>query len=122
MEIQAKNENLAMMLGQLNALQSEKITLGVKNRIQKIVKTLAKEHEPYNKLIIELLEELGVKPDENKNYKYPAGFLENQEYKEIANQTCTIIFDPIDFNKIETIETEVIYDFELLSPFFENYN
>jgi signal recognition particle subunit SEC65 len=122
MEIQVKNENLAMMLGQLNALQSEKITLGVKNRIQKIVKTLASEHEPYNKLIIELLEQLGVKPDENKSYKYPQGFLENEEYKEIANQSVTIIFDAIDFNKITEIETEVVYDFTLLSPFFENYN
>jgi hypothetical protein len=122
MEIQVKNENLAMMLGQLNAMQSEKITLGVKNRIQKIVKTLASEHEPYNKLIIELLEQLGVVPDENKSYKYPQGFFENEQYKEIANQSVTIIFDPIDFNRITEIETEVVYDFTLLSPFFENYN
>lgn len=121
MEVKVKNQDLAMLIGQLNTLQSEKITLGVKNRIQKIVKTLAKEHEPYNKLVIELLEKLGVKPDEKGNYKYPDGFFSNQEYTEIAEQLTTINFDPIDFNKIMEIETTVVYNFEFLSSFFENF-
>jgi hypothetical protein len=120
MEVKVKNQDLGLIIGQLNALQKEKITLGVKNSIQKLVKTLTKDFEPFNKLVVELLEKLEVKPEKG-NYKAPDGFFENLEYKEIAEQKNTIIFDPIDFNKIADLETQVVYNFELLSPFFENF-
>lgn len=132
---QMSNANIGKAIIELTAIQgfrkvkkvgliNEKITLGVKNRIQKLIKELLKHYDPYNELYIELLKNSGgvdvegivTLPKEKQTEEFFAA------KKELDEQMCELSFDPIDFKMIEPIESEDVYDFELLSPFFENYN
>ena len=128
MEIKVENQKLKPTIDELNDLLNEKLTLGTKNRVQKIVKKLAAEFEPFNKLHIELLEKHGATKQGDKigffnsfdgSERVPEAFL--LDFKEIATQTSTINFDPIDFNFVEQMETTKNYKFDLLAPFFENF-
>ena len=104
-------------------LQDEKITIGTKNRIQKIVKKLNEHYEPYQSSLVELLKANGA-TESNGLVNLPIDKHTDEfkaQKKELDEQSCEIDFDPIDFTMIENIETEQVYDFELLSPFFENY-
>jgi hypothetical protein len=148
MDVKVKNKDLAMCYAQLspNGLQSEKVSIGVKTRAQKIAKMLIIDLDAYNKSIYELylkhgateteLDELDQKgkPTGKKNKKVefipkkgkkqddaiiPEAFTkELDEFQEMEN---TYTFDPIDYEKIENVPTEKVYDFDLLSPFFENF-
>ena len=106
-------------------LQDEKITIGTKNRIQKVVKKLVEHYEPYQASFIELLKTNGAVESDGM-VSLPKGVEPSEEFKkqklELDEQLCELDFDPIDFKMIENIETEQVYDFELLSPFFENYS
>ena len=106
-------------------LQDEKITIGTKNRIQKIVKKLLEHYEPYQASFVELLKANGAVESEGM-VSLPKGVEPSEEFRkqklELDEQICELDFDAIDFTMIENIETEQVYDFELLSPFFENYN
>jgi hypothetical protein len=123
MEVKIENQKLKITIDELNDLLNERLTLGTKNRVQKIIKKLAVEFEPFNKLHIELLEKHGAQKFGKKigfeNDNAPEAFL--IEFQEIGSQTSTINFDPIDFSFLEQMETTKNYKFELLAPFFENF-
>ena len=121
MEVKVKNQDLANIIGQLLQMQHEKLTLGVKNRLQKIVKELKKHYDPFNESLIDLLKSLGVEKNEKEVYPFPKGFAESAEYKELAEQENTVLIDLIDYTKVVELETTVPYDMELLKPFFENF-
>lgn len=121
MEVKVKNEDLGLIIGQLTQMQFEKLSLGVKHRIQKIVKQLKVHFEPYDKTLVQMLEAKGVKSNEKNVYPFPAGFVDTAEYKEIAEQENTVTIDLIDYERVKEMETNVPYDMELLKPFFENF-
>lgn len=121
MEVKVKNKELPNIIGQLTQLQIEKLTLGVKHRLQKIVRELKKHFDPFNETLIEMLKAKGVQPNADDLYPFPKGFSDTAEYKELAEQENTITIDLIDYTKIVDLETNVPYDMELLSPFFENF-
>lgn len=126
METTVKNSELLIISEQLSKLESENVTLGVKSRIQKIIRSLNDHFEVYNPLFIKLLEKYGAEKDEQGflSLKFSNGDSKQEEYKtdyEELNVFNTITFDPIDFLKIQDISTTNKYNFDLLKRFFENY-
>lgn len=121
METKIKNQNLKVTIEQLDKMLSEKITLGTKNRIQKVINLLTPHYTDYYKSHIELLKKHGAEEKEGM-LDLPKPYTEEfiKEFTELNEQDNTVIFDPIDFTKIENIESEVFYNIELLKKFFEN--
>ena len=107
-------------------LLNEKLTIGTKSRMQKIVNLLEAEYKEYQKLLIELLKKYGATEEDE-------GFLSlapekrtsefNEEFQELLTQKITLgAFDRVDFKQIENIETESNYNIGILSPrFIEGY-
>lgn len=123
-----KNGNLPQLIGEFQQMLNEKLTLGTKHRIQKILKKLKAENDEYNPAFIELLKNHGAKEtkDENGfiNYSLKPEQVTSEfvaEKKELDEVENHIDFDPIDFSFIENLETNVNYSFDLLEPFFENF-
>jgi hypothetical protein len=123
-----KNGNLPQLIGEFQQMLNEKLTLGTKHRIQKILKKLKAENDEYNPAFIELLQNHGAKEtkDENGfiNYSLKPEQVTSEfvaEKKELDEVENHIDFDPIDFSFIENLETNVNYSFDLLEPFFENF-
>lgn len=130
METKVKNSDLYPIAQQLSVLQREKIPLGQKNRIQKIVRLINEHFVPYNNLHVELLKKHGAtqKPNAEVSFDPKEGEKEvvtpsefTEEFSELSAQTNTMTFDPVDYSKIVDAESDQVYNFELLSPFFENY-
>jgi hypothetical protein len=120
-----KNGNLPQLVGEFQQMLNEKLTLGTKHRIQKILKKLRAEFDEYKPAFIELLKKYGAqenKADGTVSLKpeqvTPDYVEEKKELDEVENH---IDFDPIDFSFIENLETNVNYSFDLLEPFFENF-
>jgi len=108
-------------------LLNEKLTIGTKSRMQKIVSLLEAEYKEYQKLFIELLKKYGATEEtegalslapEKRTPEF------NEEFQELLTQKITLgNFDRVDFKQIEKIETENNYNIGLLSPrFIEGYN
>ncbi|MES2379753.1 MAG: hypothetical protein V4538_01840 [Bacteroidota bacterium] len=123
MKTEVENKDLITIISHFNNLQREKISLGVKNRVQKISKMILLEHyEPFNNLVLELCKKRNLIANDKGQYEPPEEFYKLSEYLELAQQKCTLTFDPIDWLLIKDIETTHVYDFDLLKAFFENYS
>lgn len=121
METKKNNIEIQALVDNLNHLMQEKVTIGTQNRIQKILRTLSIHLKDFQKMHSELLKKHGaVEVDGKLEIRNPSKEL-MMEYNELASQQVTVSFDPIDFAKIENIETTTVYNYELLSDFFENY-
>ena len=107
-------------------LLNEKLTIGTKSRMQKIVNLLEAEYKEYQKLFIELLKKYGA-TEENEGHlslapeKRTPEF--NEEFQELLTQKITLgAFDRVNFKQIEDIESEAVYAIDLLAPrFISNY-
>lgn len=103
-------------------LIEHKLSMGFKNRLQKLVRKLSVEYQDYIENLIELLKKHGAVNKDN------AWVLENSdtntayqaEFKELSGLICTIDFDPLDFSFIENVETDEVFDFELLELICES--
>lgn len=120
-----KNGNLPQLIGEFQQMLNEKLTLGTKHRIQKILKKLKAEYDEYNPAFIELLKKYGAQENKTdgtiglKPEQITSEFV--AEKKELDEVESHFDFDPIDFNFIENLETNVNYSFDLLEPFFNNF-
>ena len=122
METKIKNQNLLPAIEHLNALLNELISIGTKNRVQKIVKVLMPHYDDYHKLHLELLKKYGATEKDGQIFlapPLPDDFM--KEFTELKEQENSISFDTIDYTRIENIETTYNYDMELLSTFLDNY-
>lgn len=104
-------------------LVNEKLTIGAKSRIQKIVKLLEAEFKDYLKLHSELLKKHGAIEKEGRLELLEGSTEFSEEFQELLSQKITLgVFDKIDFKQIENIETTSNYNLALLSPrFIEGY-
>lgn len=84
-------------------LLGEKITLGTKRVLQKIQKALQKEYEQLVADRNEIVENKELSDEEKK-----------KEIEELLEETVKIDTDRVDLSKIESIETNNNYDFEIL--------
>jgi regulator of sigma D len=127
MEVKVKNGTLPQLIGEFSQMLNEKLSLGTKHRIQKILKKLHAEYEQYNPALIDLLKKYGAiekKTENGVNYSLtPEQITEEflSEQKELSEVECILHVDPVDFNFIVNLETQVNYTFDLLQPFFENF-
>jgi cobalamin biosynthesis Co2+ chelatase CbiK len=122
METKIENFALEPVLKKFEQLASEKISLGVKNRIKKITSKLTQDYNSYNESHVELLMKHGATKDDDNKVSLAEDKITPEfqaEYLELANLTNTVTFDAIDFKMIEKLETENDY-LTLLAPFFEN--
>ena len=77
--------------------------------------------------MIDLLKKYGAiekKTENGVNYSLtPEQITEEflSEQKELSEVECILHVDPVDFNFIVNLETQVNYTFDLLQPFFENF-
>lgn len=122
MEIQIENFALEPVIKKFSELEAEKVSLGVKHRIKKIKAKLVEHFKAYNESHVELLKKYGAEELEDKSLKLPQENITPEfeaEYKELATLENGVVFDAIDFKKIEELETENDY-LSLLQPFIEN--
>lgn len=122
MEIQIENFALEPVLKKFTELETEKISLGVKHRIKKIKSKLVEHYKAYSESHVELLKKHGAEELEDKSLKLEQEKITPEfeaEFKELAILQNGVVFDPIDFKKIEELETGNDYE-TLLFPFFEN--
>jgi len=125
MEVKVKNSELAGILVNLVKINTEDVSGGSQLRIQKLIKIINELHLPYGEILSKsALSHGGTKNEEqgyvsfdmeNQKKEYEDFMLEN---KELNEQESTVIFDPIDFTKVEHMK----FNLSILSPFFENYN
>ena len=117
MEISILNKNIFDSMVELDKLQSEKISIGSKHRIQKILKILSEHYKPFNESHIEILKKYNaVEKDGRLEVENPSiAFVE--EFRYLSDQENRILIDPIEYSKIEDIETSNIYNFDILDKF-----
>lgn len=120
MEIKLENYKLETIIGQLTDLMGEKVSMGVKNRLQKIVRELDVHLKDYRKLHVEMLKAHGATENDGKLELADVSQAFIEEYNDLSKQSNTIKFDPVDFSKIEDLQSDKVYDFVFLADFFEN--
>lgn len=123
MEVRIKNIHLAATAENFSALLREKISFGTKNRIQKIIKEIGVHYTPFHALWVEMIKAHGGKEKEGGRVELPDP--ENppedftKEFKELSEDTAPLMVDLIDYSKLDSVESEHVYNYDLLEPFFE---
>jgi hypothetical protein len=90
----------------VGGLLTEKISLGLKRKLQKIHEAVQKEFQQMLKDIEE------IKKIENEEEQ-------NKEFNDILEEDVTLLVDKARLDMIETIETDRVYDFTLLEKIAE---
>ena len=122
--MEIKNQFLNSTLIQLDKLMVEKVSIGIKNRLTKVIRVIQPDAKAYGESHIELIKKYGGTENEDKSWSIktipiPEDYF--TEFKELTEMVNTYTFDKIDYTKIAEIETEFPYDFTEVKELFENY-
>ena len=117
MEISILNRNLYDSIMELGKLQEEKLAIGTKHRIQKILKSLVEHYEPFKESHLEILKKYNAVEKEGRlEIENPSPEFVS-EFRELSDQENRILIDPIEYSKIDDIETSTVYNFDILDKF-----
>lgn len=142
METKIKNSQLATIIENFTGIDyfngkrstafgliNEDVTIGIENRIKKIVRELTKHFNDYFEGYAALMKRVEKKhfPDKKDKNSFTFVLTEQserfqKEFNELLDQEVTVVFDAVDFKMIENLprNKQFSYDYELLRPFFEN--